>query len=148
MQKPSEFLKAQEGKEVTDSPSPLMNWLNPRIISVETGKLVFQYLIREEMTNPMGILHGGITAAIIDDAIGATVICYDEPVFHVTLNNVVDYFNAAKAGDVIIAETLVIKKGRQVVNVQCEVWNEGRTKMIARGYSNLLRTDRKRPGSE
>lgn len=144
MQKPSEFLSAQIGREITQSPSPLMNWLKPTIVSFEPGKMVFQYTIRAEMANPMGILHGGITAAIIDDAIGATIIGYDDPVFHVTLNNVIDYFNTALVGDRIIAETQVIKRGRQVINAQCEVWNEDRTRMIARGYSNLLKTDRKR----
>lgn len=145
MAKPSEFLTQQIGKVMEDSPSPLMNWLKPVIRSVEPGKLAFQYVIRHEMTNPMGILHGGITAAIIDDAIGATLIAYDEPVFYVTVNNVIDYFASAKEGDVIVAETNVVKKGRQMVNVQCEVWNESHTRLIARGYSNMFRTDRKQP---
>lgn len=147
MLRPSELLKEQIGKVMDNSPSPLMNWLKPVIISVEKGKIVFQYTIREEMTNPMGILHGGMTAAIIDDAIGATLIAYDEPHFYVTVNNVIDYFASAKEGDVIIAETTVIKKGRQIVNAQCEVWNNARTRLIARGYSNMLRTDREHPSA-
>jgi uncharacterized protein (TIGR00369 family) len=117
-----------------------MKWLKPTIVSAERGKLIFQYLVREEMTNPMGILHGGVTAAIIDDVIGATMFSFNESYFYTTLNNVVDYFSPGKEGDVIIAETRVIKKGRQLVNVQCEVWNKEKTRLIARGYSNLLKT--------
>jgi acyl-coenzyme A thioesterase PaaI-like protein len=44
-------------------------------------------------------------------------------------------------GDAILAKTLIIKKGRQFVNVQCEIWNEAQTRLIARAYSNLFKTN-------
>ncbi|RQO73846.1 PaaI family thioesterase [Pedobacter sp. KBW06] len=141
---PSEFFTQNIGNEMTTSPSPLFNWLKPVILLVEKGKLILKYTIRNEMTNPMGILHGGMTAAIIDDAIGATLFGYDEPYYYVTVNLAIDYFASAKEGDLIIAETTMIKKGNQIANVQCEVWNEGRTRIIARGYSNLLRTEKRK----
>ena len=132
------------GKEFTASPSPFMHWLNPVVLSAEEGKLSFKYIIRKEMTNPMGTLHGGVTAAIIDDVIGATMFSFGEPVFYTTINNVIDYFAPAKEGDVIIAETFIVKKGRQIVNAQCEIWNEDKSRMIARGYSNLMKTSMER----
>jgi len=138
--KETAFLKQFIGKEVVGSPSPFMNWLRPVMLSVQEGSLVFQYTIRKEMTNPFGTLHGGITAAMIDDAIGATLIAYGEPYFHVTINLAIDYFNAAKEGDVVIAQTTVIKKGRQIVNAQCDIWNHDRTRLIAKGYTNMLKT--------
>jgi uncharacterized protein (TIGR00369 family) len=139
--KEAAFLRAFIGKEVVGSPSPFMNWLKPVMRKVEEGSLAFEYTVRNEMTNPFGTLHGGVTAAMIDDAIGATLIVYGEPVFHVTINLAIDYFASAKEGDVIIAETQLIKKGRQVVNAQCDVWNHSRTKLLAKGYTNMLRTD-------
>lgn len=139
--KEAALLRQFIGKEVSGSPSPFMNWLKPVILKVEEGSLEFQYTIRNEMTNPFGTLHGGVTAAIIDDAMGATLIAYGEPVFHVTINLSVDYFLPAKEGDIIIAETQVVKKGRQIVNIHCNVWNENKTKLIAKGYSNLIKTE-------
>lgn len=136
-----DFLKSHIGKEVTHSPSPFMNWLKPKMIAVEEGKLSFEYTIRNEMTNPFKTLHGGITAAIIDDAIGATLICYGEPHFYVTINNAIDYFYSAKENDIIIAETYINKKGKQIVNAQCEIWNADQSKLLAKGYTNLLKTD-------
>ena len=138
------FLKTHIGKEISGSPSPFMNWLKPVILSVDEGSLTFQYTVRHEMTNPFGTLHGGITAAMIDDAIGATLIAYGEPYFHITVNLAIDYFAAAKEGDVIIAHTQVIKKGRQLVNAQCDVWNEDRTRLLAKGYTNLIKTEIKK----
>jgi len=136
----AKYLKNHIGKVVKSSPSPFMNWLQPIMLLVEEGVLEFQYTVRQEMTNPFGTLHGGITAAMIDDAIGATLICYGEPFFHVTINLNIDYFAAAKQGDVLIARTAVIKKGKQIVNAQCEIWNNDRTKLIAKGYTNLIKT--------
>lgn len=138
--KEAEMLRRYIGRQVHDSPSPFMNWLQPVILKVEEGSLAFQYTVRPEMTNPFGTLHGGVTAAIIDDAMGATLITYGEDVFHVTVNLSVDYFAAARAGDVIIAETSVQKRGRHIVNIHCDVWNEDKTKLLAKGYSNLIKT--------
>ena len=138
------FLKAHIGKEITDSPSPFMSWLKPVMLSVEEGSLTFQYTIRKEMTNPFGTLHGGITAAIIDDSIGATLISYGEPYFYVSINLVIDYISSAREGDEVIAQTSIIKKGKQVVNAQCEVWNKDRSRLIAKGYTNLLKTEIKK----
>lgn len=141
MNKAIEFLKAQVGKEATNSPSPLMRWLNPVMLSVEPGEIIFEYTVRKEWLNPIGILHGGITAAIVDDAIGATVYSYGEPFFYSTINNVIDYFGIAQEGHKIIAKTSVTKKGKQLINAQCEVWNNDQTRLLAKGYSNLLKTD-------
>lgn len=134
-------LKANIGIEVENSPSPFMNWLRPVMVSVEEGTLIFQHTIRKEMTNPFGTLHGGVTAAIIDDAIGATLIAYEEPNFYISVNLVIDYLSAAREGDIILAVTSITKKGSQVVNAQCEVWNADRTRLIAKGYTNLLKTE-------
>lgn len=132
------------GKEFTASSSPFMHWLKPIVLSVESGKLAFQYTVRKEMTNPVKGLHGGVTAAIMDDIIGATMFSLNEEHFYTTVNNVIDYFSPARESDLIVAETSIIRKGKQIVNAQCEVWNADKTRLIARGYSNLLKTTLKK----
>lgn len=132
------------GKEFTASPSPFMHWLKPIVLSAESGKLAFQYTVRKEMTNPVRGLHGGVTAAIMDDIIGATMFSLNEEHFYTTVNNVIDYFSPARESDLIVAETSIIRKGKQIVNVQCEIWNADKTRLIARGYSNLLKTTLKK----
>ena len=132
-------LQAFIGKEFTESPSPFMRWLNPVVISAEEGQITFQYTVREEWLNPMGNLHGGVTAAIMDDIVGATMFSLNEKSFITTINNAIDYFSTATINDQIIAETQVIKRGRQFVNAQCEIWNADKTRLIARGTSNLFK---------
>lgn len=127
------------GKEFTASPSPFMRWLNPIVVSAEEGQIEFQYTVREEWLNPMGNMHGGVTAAIMDDIIGATMFSLNEKSFIVTVNNSIDYFSTAKENDSIVAETKIIKRGKQFVNAQCEIWNADKTRLIARGASNLFK---------
>nr|WP_314896369.1 PaaI family thioesterase [uncultured Flavobacterium sp.] len=134
-----EVLQEHVGKEFTASPSPYMKWLKPIVLKAEQGQLSFQYTVRKEMTNPMGTLHGGVTSSIVDDAIGATMFSFNEDCFYTTVNLVVDYFAPAREGDLIIADTSIVKKGKQMINAQCEIWNEDKTRLIARGYSNLLK---------
>ncbi len=134
-------LKSFIGKEFTASPSPFMKWLNPIVVSAEEGSIEFQYTVREEWLNPMGNLHGGVTAAIMDDIIGATMFSLNEKSFIVTVNNSIDYFSTAKENDNIVAETKIIKRGKQFVNAQCEIWNANKTRLIARGTSNLFKTN-------
>ncbi len=126
------------GKEITQSPSAYMNWLRPVLIEANYGSLKCSYLIREEMTNPHAILHGGVTAGIMDDLIGATVFTMDLSDAFTTVSNYIDYFAPAKVGELIVAETSVIKRGRSIINLQCEIFLPVKKRLIARGYSNLL----------
>jgi acyl-coenzyme A thioesterase 13 len=126
------------GKVITQSPSPFMNWLQPTLLSAERGSLHCSYVVRKEMTNPHAILHGGITAGIIDDLIGATVFTLGLTIEYTTVNNAIDYFAPAKEGDIITAKTSIVKQGRTIINLQCAVFLPAKNRLIARGYSNML----------
>lgn len=136
-----EILRSQLGSELSKTPSPLMRWLNPTLLSADAGQLKLRFLIRNEMTNPLGNIHGGISAAIIDDAIGTAVFSLGESHFYASINNVIDYFSAAKEGEYVIAVTSILKNGKQLVNAQCEIWNDDQSRMIAKGVSNLIKTN-------
>ncbi|PYF72875.1 PaaI family thioesterase [Pedobacter nutrimenti] len=125
-------------QEVINSPSHYMNWLRPVVVFAKAGSLRCRYTVRKEMTNPYGILHGGVTAGIIDDLIGATVYTLGLANAYTTVNNAIDYFAPAKQGDVIEAESTIVKKGRAIINLQCEIFLPSKNRLIARGYSNML----------
>lgn len=127
------------GKKSFDSPSPFTHWLKPVIREAEYGVLKCEYIVRKDMCNPLGVLHGGVTAGIIDDIIGATVFTMDLSHPFTTINNYIDYFAPATEGDIIEAHTSVVKMGRQIINLQCEIWLPSKKRLIARGYSNMIR---------
>jgi len=134
-----EQFQASIGTHFSESPSAFMRWLNPIILEAEAGRLVFQYIVRPEWLNPIQNLHGGVTAAIMDDIIGATTFTFGEDAFYSTINNTIDYFAAVQAGALLIAETRILKKGAQFVHAECEIWNADRSRLIARGTSNLFK---------
>jgi len=136
-----DFFRNQLGKEVFNSPSAFGNWLKPKAIKIDAGALICEYIVREEMTNPAKILHGGVIAGIIDDMIGATVFTLEKSNFFSTINNSIDYFAPSKIGDVITAQTRVVKMGREIINLECEIWNLKKNRLIARGTSNLMKTN-------
>jgi acyl-coenzyme A thioesterase 13 len=137
-QKRLAFLRGFIGCEINESPSPFMNWLKPVVISAEPGELVCSYVVRKEMTNPMGTVHGGILAGIIDDLIGATVYSLGLRDNFTTINNNIDYFAPAFEGDLIVAKTAIVKKGRTIINLHCDITLPQKSRLIARGSSNML----------
>jgi acyl-coenzyme A thioesterase PaaI-like protein len=55
-----------------------------------------------------------------------------------------NYFVHALENELIIADTSINKKGKQIVNAQYEIWNADRRLLSAKGYSNLLKIDKKK----
>ncbi len=134
-----ELLRQKIGKDSRDSISPVMKWLNPTLLQINEQGLTYSYVVRHEMTNPSGNLHGGISALIIDDTIGATLIVFLEDFLCVTVNNTIDYKSSACIGENILAETLILDSTSRIITVQCEIWNADRSKLIARGVSRMLK---------
>lgn len=134
-----DLLRREIGNDSRNSISPVMKWLNPTLLKINEQGLTYGYVVRHEMTNPSGNLHGGISALIIDDTIGATLIAFLEDYFCVTVNNNIDYKAAAGLGETILAETVITDSASRIVTVQCEIWNADRSKLIARGVSRMLK---------
>lgn len=127
----------QEAKNV--SPSPYGRWLNGKLLEAEEGKLKVSFKVREEFTNPAGIVHGGVLAGIIDEVLGMTTFTLGRDGFFVAVNLNVDFLRAAKAGEEIIVNSEVVRAGKSIAHVECQIVNsEG--KLLAKATSNLLKT--------
>lgn len=135
------FLQAHIGEEITQSPSPFGNWLKGHIISAEEGVIERDFVVRKDMLNPLGTLHGGVTAAMMDDVLGMTVYSLGQPNFQVTVNLNVDYFLPAKEGDVLRVKGEVVRDGRRLINAFVNIYNEEGV-LVARGTSNLMKSEK------
>jgi uncharacterized protein (TIGR00369 family) len=128
------------GKESKDiSPSPFGRWLNAKIIDAEAGKLTLEFLVREEMTNPAGIMHGGAIAGIIDEAMGMTTFSLGKTGFYVAINLNIDFLRPGKSGEKLRVIAEVIRDGRTMAHAECKVFNEEGS-LIAKATSNLALT--------
>src|SRR5690606_22826540 len=92
------------GKTVTDSRSPAGNWLKLRLEELEKGRARFSMVVRREMTNPYGHIHGGMMGLVIDEAIGWAVLSLDSPRRYTSLNLNLDFLDAAAEGETLWVE--------------------------------------------
>ena len=134
-----DYFKAQIGKTAFQTPSPVGNWLQGTLLAADEGTLTFEFTVRKDMTNPMGILHGGISALIMDEVIGATVHTLNRDVFYTSVNLGVDFLKAVPVGGKITAKATIIRPGKTIINAECQLMNTDGV-IIAKGMSNLVRT--------
>ena len=138
-----EFFQSNLGKPLPFNPSPLSRWIEAIPIAAEEGNLSFEIVVREEMTNPAGTLHGGAAAAILDDVIGAVVYSMNEPELFTSINLSVDFLSTTRQGAKIHASAQIVRKGRNVVHVIGEI-RDIQGKLLAKASSNLIRTEQKK----
>lgn len=134
-----DFFKSQINRDMSGSISPLGRWLNGTIRTVDFGRLVAEYVVRDELTNPAGVLHGGVASAILDDLIGAMVFTLGREFAFTSVNLNIDFLHAARLGDTITATAEVVRAGKNIIH--CEgriVAADG--KIIAKCATNLIQT--------
>lgn len=128
------------GHELSDSPSAMARWLRGVLRGAEEGHLTVEYIVRPEMTNPVGTLHGGVIATMLDDVMGMTVMSLGRSHFFASINLHVDYLAAARPGDRLIAQGRIIRAGKNVVNAE-GILSDSHGKLIARASANLGRVE-------
>lgn len=131
-----EWLKNQVGKDTTVSPSPFARWLKGTLLEVERGAVKVAFEVRPEMTNPMGILHGGVIAGVLDDILGMAALTLNNTHFFTTINLSTDYLASAKVGEKVIAQSKIVRNGKQVIHAEGELWSEN-GKLLAKATTNL-----------
>lgn len=138
------FFRTQIGNDLSNTISPLGRWLNGIVRAVDYGHISIEFTVREDMTNPMAVLHGGSAAAIMDEVVGMMVFALGREYGYTSVNLNCDFLNAARLGDVLTAHAKVIRAGRNIIHCECElVTEEG--KIIAKCTSNLIQTGVKLP---
>ncbi|WP_373515628.1 PaaI family thioesterase, partial [Persicitalea sp.] len=88
-----DFFRARIGQDLSDSISPLGRWLNGTLRAVEYGKISVEFIVREEMTNPMSVLHGGAAAAIMDEVVGMMVFMLGREYGYTSVNLNCDFLS-------------------------------------------------------
>lgn len=52
---------------------PIARLIDFRCVVAEPGEIVMELELREDLENPMGLIHGGVAATLLDTAMGAAV---------------------------------------------------------------------------
>jgi acyl-coenzyme A thioesterase 13 len=134
-----EVIQSMVGTEVDNSRSPAGNWLKPRLESAERGKITMSVLIKKEMCNPFGNIHGGMMSLVIDEAIGWAVVSLEAASHYTSISLHLDFLFAAAEGERITAVAEVIRQGKKVINAEVHVYNEQNI-LLSKATSNLVVT--------
>ncbi|MCE6988324.1 PaaI family thioesterase [Dyadobacter sp. CY323] len=138
------FMQELIGQRMSQSVSPVGRWLNGKLLDIQEASMEVEYTVREDMTNPMKALHGGIAATILDDIVGTLVYAMGREFAFVSVNLNCDFLHAAKLGDIIFAKAQVVRAGKNIIHVEGQIHDfEG--KIIAKCTSNLIQSSFKIP---
>lgn len=137
-----EYFRSQVGQSMAQSISGVGRWLNGTLREVEPDRMVADYLIRDDMANPVGVLHGGAASAILDDLCGMLVFALGREYGYTSVNLNMDFLNPARQGEMITAEARVTRAGRNIIHLEGRITSsEG--KLIAKCSTNLVQTGMK-----
>ena len=137
-------LKKHVGKPYQNIRSAAGGHLGYTIDKIEEGKVEASLLVRDILTNPSKQLHGGMMAMLIDEISGLAFYTQGVRTIYTTLNLSIDYMHSALLAEKITAKARVIKTGKKIANIHCEVINENGT-ILAYGTTNLANTNKEIP---
>jgi uncharacterized protein (TIGR00369 family) len=138
-----DYIKEQYlGRVVTGSRSEAGNWLQLTLEHIEAGTATISLTVRRDMTNPYGMIHGGMMSLVMDEAIGWAIVSLDAPHHYTSLNLNVDFLYAIKEGERLRAVSKIIRQGKKIIHAECTVYDmQGR--LLGKGASNLVVTGMK-----
>ena len=119
--------------------SPISALMDFRLVKVEPGLAVLECLPGEQHTNPIGVVHGGFAATVLDAALWSAVnTTIEAGSLHTTLELKVNYLRAitAAAGP-MTCEARVLSRGRRVALAEAKLFGADGT-LHAHGTSTLM----------
>lgn len=135
-------LKQFEGQYFTNTNSKAGKWLHYKLLHVEPGTIEASVLVREDMTNPNNMLHGGMIAMIMDEICGLSFYSLGYENYYTTVNLTIDYLYSAVVNSTVTAKGKVLRSGKKIANVECYIYDE-MNNIIAHAKSNLVNTEKK-----
>jgi len=121
-----------------DAPPPAVAGLvGFELVAVAPGSAVFEMEAGPQHANPMGTLHGGILCDLADAAMGvAYASTLGEGESFTTLELKINFLKPVWKAR-LRAEARLVKRGRTVAMVECDVVDEGGS-LVARASSTCL----------
>ena len=124
-------------------PPPCDLTLGLSLLEKDIGRTKWKMYADERFSNPAGVIQGGFLSAMIDSAMGASVITFvgDRKVFVTNTDLTVRFLKTARIGTQLQCEATVISGGQRVVFVEARVTDESE-RVVALGSSTYLLLDR------
>ena len=107
---------------------PFAKYLGMKVIEITPDRVVAELVVREDLNNRFGIMHGGAIMALADNCGGTAASAnLKDGQTTTTIESKTNFFAAVPIGDVARAECTALHKGRTTMVWQTRVTrNDGR----------------------
>ncbi|HZC06626.1 MAG TPA: PaaI family thioesterase [Ktedonobacterales bacterium] len=131
------FLRAIQAGELP--PPPIAVLMGMTLAAVDEGRVVFTVEPAEYHYNPIGVVHGGLAATLLDSAIGCAVqTLAPTGVAYTTIELKVNYVRPLRSGmGLVMGEGTVLHFGRQIALAEARV-TDSAGKLYAHATSTCL----------
>jgi len=129
-----------EGLPKVHKKSMFIEKYNGKMVSAKRGEIMVAFEVTEDMTNPYGLLHGGVSCTLMDDVIGLAAASLGSKSFPVSLNLQINYLDKVRIGEQITVKAIIIREGRNILNASTKIYNSS-GKQVANGKSDLYLTE-------
>jgi uncharacterized protein (TIGR00369 family) len=133
-----DYMRALAAGELAAPPIAVLMNMGPT--EVEPGRAVFEGKPGEEHYNPIGVVHGGYAATLLDSVLGCAVHTTLEPgVGYTTLTLEVKMVRPLTAEiEQVRAEGEVVYRGRRQATAQAQLTDAANGKLLATATSTCL----------
>ena len=127
---------------------PVTRWLGITFLHMAPERVAAELLVRDELCNNAGILHGGMLMAFAD-TLGAcgTSLNLSEGVHTTTIESKTNFLAPAPTGTKIIGESLPLHRGRRTMVWQTRITTEA-GELVAVVTQTQLVIESRRSGKE
>ena len=112
-------------------------WLGIEVLDIQEGYSKIKMLVRPEMMNGLGIVHGGIAFAFSDSAFAFA--CNNRNNLSVALDTSINFLKPVHVGDILIAEAKELHNGRSTGLYQISITNQ-QNQLVSIFKGNCFRT--------
>jgi uncharacterized protein (TIGR00369 family) len=117
---------------------PFARLIGMRLVDISPNEAVITIEMRDDLRQPSGVLHGGVTATLVDTAMALAVRTFlQDHEATATIDLTVHYLRPHTSGKAICTAK-VVRPGKRIFTVSADVENED-GKLIATGLSTYTR---------
>jgi 1,4-dihydroxy-2-naphthoyl-CoA hydrolase len=130
--------------DLAEAQPPFGRWLGMKITHVSRDRVVAELVVREELANRNGVLHGGAVMALADNMGGtATSLNLPHGAATTTIESKTNFFAACPVGETITTETTPLHRGRTTM-----VWQTRITRADGKLAAMVTQTQLVMPGKK
>lgn len=115
-------------------------WMQLKVLAVQEGYSRVQMMVREEMVNGFGIVHGGLPFSLADSAFAFA--CNNRNNLSVALDVTITFTKAVHVGDILTAEAKEVHNGRSTGVYLITITNQ-KNEQVALFKGTCFRTGKK-----